>query len=434
MLFGGMPCTKKGGWKPSADATVNLGGRRLFSISGDVARPGRCTKSRIGITPLRELIESPKYCGGVINGPLAGRGDLRSVRRLASRERCRSIRSLDEKKRADAVAKIAERSKSDAAFFGVVAEDPHPAGREVKRIRAARYSSGSGLLPAHAHRVTLPGRTDARSGKHGGLRGERGFARGGSEFHRVLPQRVVREVHPVPAWLAETGCKSVPTCFRPPRLRPPAHRQGSGDDRQRREGNHRDVAANFNLRFGLRRPDPAGRTRGSMVSRIPCRRNRGRDRLRSWVQPFGCCAGSFFAPKVRWVLSQGATPGSIEAEDNTSPEGAIQATVLCRPFSGLRFLCHASPGLALWAIIQHPFGAKKRRQHRAFQAGSQKNRIHRAFVSLHHARFCRSRHLARSREEESLFRPGRQRRPGSPREEKPPQTGSSSSRRDCHTI
>jgi NADH:ubiquinone oxidoreductase subunit F (NADH-binding) len=103
-----------GGWQAPAPETVKMGGRRLFSISGDVARPG-VYEVPIGL-PLRELIESKKYCGGLINGPLRAvatsgpSGGLLPARVPVDPK-------FDEKKRADAIAKIAERSAADARFM-----------------------------------------------------------------------------------------------------------------------------------------------------------------------------------------------------------------------------------------------------------------------------------------------------------------------------
>lgn len=48
------------------ETSVRFGGRRLFSISGDVARPG-VYEVPIGI-PLGEVFESKQYCGGVPGG------------------------------------------------------------------------------------------------------------------------------------------------------------------------------------------------------------------------------------------------------------------------------------------------------------------------------------------------------------------------------
>jgi NADH:ubiquinone oxidoreductase subunit F (NADH-binding)/NADH:ubiquinone oxidoreductase subunit E len=113
ILFGGDKY-EMGGWRLDQAGTVKMGGRRLFSISGDVARPG-VYEVAIGL-PLRELLEGKKYCGGIINGPLRAvatsgpSGGLLPAKIPVDPK-------FDEKKRADAVAKIAERSKSDAAYM-----------------------------------------------------------------------------------------------------------------------------------------------------------------------------------------------------------------------------------------------------------------------------------------------------------------------------
>jgi NADH:ubiquinone oxidoreductase subunit F (NADH-binding)/NADH:ubiquinone oxidoreductase subunit E len=114
MLFGGDKY-EMGGWRLSPTETkVKMGGRRLFSISGDVARPG-VYEVPIGM-PLKELLESPRFCGGVINGPLRAvatsgpSGGLLPAKIPVDPK-------FDEKKRADAVAKIAERSAGDAAYM-----------------------------------------------------------------------------------------------------------------------------------------------------------------------------------------------------------------------------------------------------------------------------------------------------------------------------
>jgi formate dehydrogenase beta subunit len=113
ILFGGDKY-EKGGWHSPSSETVKMGGRRLFSISGDVAKPG-VYEVPIGL-PLRELVESKKYCGGIINGPLRAvatsgpSGGLLPAKIPVDPK-------FDEQKRADAVGKIAERSKSDAAFM-----------------------------------------------------------------------------------------------------------------------------------------------------------------------------------------------------------------------------------------------------------------------------------------------------------------------------
>jgi NADH:ubiquinone oxidoreductase subunit F (NADH-binding)/NADH:ubiquinone oxidoreductase subunit E len=113
LLFGGDKY-EAGGWRLAPPSTVKMGGRRLFSISGDVARPG-VYEVAIGL-PLRELVESPKYCGGVINGPLRAvatsgpSGGLLPAKIPVDPK-------FDEKKRADLVTRMAERSKTDAAYM-----------------------------------------------------------------------------------------------------------------------------------------------------------------------------------------------------------------------------------------------------------------------------------------------------------------------------
>ena len=52
--------------KTLKDRTVEFGGRRLFSISGDVARPG-VYEVPIGI-PLRHVVANMEYCGGIAGG------------------------------------------------------------------------------------------------------------------------------------------------------------------------------------------------------------------------------------------------------------------------------------------------------------------------------------------------------------------------------
>lgn len=99
------------GWHvPGEGKTAGFGGRRLFSISGDVNRPG-VYEVPIGL-PFRELIESPEYCGGV-------KGKLKAIATSGPSGGLLPARlpidpKLDEKKRAEAVARIAERSKNDA--------------------------------------------------------------------------------------------------------------------------------------------------------------------------------------------------------------------------------------------------------------------------------------------------------------------------------
>jgi NADH:ubiquinone oxidoreductase subunit F (NADH-binding)/NADH:ubiquinone oxidoreductase subunit E len=112
-LFGGDKY-ESGGWRAPQPETAKLSGRRLFSISGDVARPG-VYEVPIGL-PLRDLLTEKRYCGGIINGPLRAvatsgpSGGLLPAKIPVDPK-------FDEKKRADAVAKIAERSKSDAAYM-----------------------------------------------------------------------------------------------------------------------------------------------------------------------------------------------------------------------------------------------------------------------------------------------------------------------------
>ncbi len=113
VLFGGDKY-EKGGWHAPTPATAKLGGRRLFSVSGDVARPG-VYEVPIGL-PLRELLTDPRYCGGIINGPLRAvatsgpSGGLLPAKLPIDPK-------FDERKRAEAVAKIADRAPTDAAFM-----------------------------------------------------------------------------------------------------------------------------------------------------------------------------------------------------------------------------------------------------------------------------------------------------------------------------
>ncbi|HEV3386692.1 MAG TPA: NAD(P)H-dependent oxidoreductase subunit E [Gemmata sp.] len=58
-----------GGWRlQNAVKPLGFGGRRLFSVSGDVRRPG-VYEVPIGL-PMRELLEDPRYCGGVTGAGL----------------------------------------------------------------------------------------------------------------------------------------------------------------------------------------------------------------------------------------------------------------------------------------------------------------------------------------------------------------------------
>lgn len=72
IVQGGGPAYFNCGWKapretlPATLKKVEFSGKRLFSISGDVIRPG-VYEVPIGI-PLRELLLSPTYCGGISGG------------------------------------------------------------------------------------------------------------------------------------------------------------------------------------------------------------------------------------------------------------------------------------------------------------------------------------------------------------------------------
>jgi NADH:ubiquinone oxidoreductase subunit F (NADH-binding) len=59
-----------GGWPgPLVEATpYRFKGRRLFSVSGDVARPG-VFEVPVGL-PLGELLLDPRYCGGIVGGTI----------------------------------------------------------------------------------------------------------------------------------------------------------------------------------------------------------------------------------------------------------------------------------------------------------------------------------------------------------------------------
>jgi NADH:ubiquinone oxidoreductase subunit F (NADH-binding)/NADH:ubiquinone oxidoreductase subunit E len=124
MLRGGATYAA-GGWKvPGEGKQPAFSGRRLFSVSGAVRRPG-VYEVPVGL-PLRELIESPNYCGGVVgklkaiatSGPSGGL--LPAMLPVDSK--------LDEKRRADAVAKIRERSANDADFMDWFIRTHLPAG------------------------------------------------------------------------------------------------------------------------------------------------------------------------------------------------------------------------------------------------------------------------------------------------------------------
>jgi hypothetical protein len=101
------------GEDPKAPPKVKFGGRRLFSVSGDVKRPG-VYEVAIGLT-LGELFTSERYCGGLL-------GPLRAVAASGPSGGLIPAKlplppNFDDKKRADAVAKIRERSAGDADFM-----------------------------------------------------------------------------------------------------------------------------------------------------------------------------------------------------------------------------------------------------------------------------------------------------------------------------
>ena len=56
----------KGGADYARQGVNSRKGRRFFSVSGDVKRPG-IYEVPMGLT-LRELIEDHKYCGGIVGG------------------------------------------------------------------------------------------------------------------------------------------------------------------------------------------------------------------------------------------------------------------------------------------------------------------------------------------------------------------------------
>ncbi|MBY0461315.1 MAG: hypothetical protein K2V38_28690, partial [Gemmataceae bacterium] len=112
VLFGGDKY-EIGGWRTAPDSKVKFGGRRLFSVSGDVVRPG-VFEVPVGL-PMGELFTGERYCGG-LTGPLKAvatsgpSGGLLPAKIPVDAK-------FDEKKRADAVAKIRERSGQDADFM-----------------------------------------------------------------------------------------------------------------------------------------------------------------------------------------------------------------------------------------------------------------------------------------------------------------------------
>ncbi|MFM8274684.1 MAG: NADH-ubiquinone oxidoreductase-F iron-sulfur binding region domain-containing protein [Gemmata sp.] len=152
MLFGGDKY-EMGGWRLQSDPKIKFGGRRLFSVSGDVARPG-VYEVAIGLT-LGELFTGERYCGG-INGP------LRAV--AASGPSGGLLPAMipvdpkfDEKKRADAVAKIRERSNQDADFMEWFLRSYLPLGaKELDLLKIPldlnffRHLNGALRLPVEA--------------------------------------------------------------------------------------------------------------------------------------------------------------------------------------------------------------------------------------------------------------------------------------------
>jgi NADH:ubiquinone oxidoreductase subunit F (NADH-binding) len=119
VLFGG-GMYEKGGWRLAAegkvkpDEKVKMGGRRLFSVSGDVARPG-VYEVAIGL-PLRDLLMEKRFCGGVINGPLRAVATSGPSGGLLPAKLPIGAK-LDPQQRADIVKRIGERSPTDAAYM-----------------------------------------------------------------------------------------------------------------------------------------------------------------------------------------------------------------------------------------------------------------------------------------------------------------------------
>ncbi len=113
VLFGG-GMYEKGGWRLAAEGKVKMGGRRLFSVSGDVARPG-VYEVAIGL-PLRDLLTDKKYCGGIINGPLRAVATSGPSGGLLP-AKIPIDPKLDAQKRADVVKRIGDRSATDAAYM-----------------------------------------------------------------------------------------------------------------------------------------------------------------------------------------------------------------------------------------------------------------------------------------------------------------------------
>ena len=124
VLFGG-GMYEKGGWRLAAEAKVKMGGRRLFSVSGDVARPG-VYEVPIGL-PLRDLLTEKRFCGGIIDGPLRAVATSGPSGGLLP-AKIPIDAKLDEQQRADVVKRIADRSATDAAYMEWFLADARPAG------------------------------------------------------------------------------------------------------------------------------------------------------------------------------------------------------------------------------------------------------------------------------------------------------------------
>jgi NADH:ubiquinone oxidoreductase subunit F (NADH-binding) len=110
VMRGGKVYAAAGTRIPAEAKQLAFTGRRLFSISGDVVRPG-IYEVPVGIQ-LRWLLEDPKYCGGV-------KGKLKAVATSGPSGGLLPARlpvdpKFDEKKRADAVARLRERPGPDA--------------------------------------------------------------------------------------------------------------------------------------------------------------------------------------------------------------------------------------------------------------------------------------------------------------------------------
>jgi NADH:ubiquinone oxidoreductase subunit F (NADH-binding)/NADH:ubiquinone oxidoreductase subunit E len=121
------------GWRVPAEAKrpdpepnrPGFGGRRLFSVSGDVRRPG-VYEIAVG-APLRKLLEDPQYCGGIV-------GNLKAVATSGPSGGLLPARlpvdpRFDEKKRAEAVARIRDRSPADADVMEWFLRTQVPPGR-----------------------------------------------------------------------------------------------------------------------------------------------------------------------------------------------------------------------------------------------------------------------------------------------------------------